>query len=270
MLETDLATRRSYAATRATHGPGLGARPHAAGKPDASVLAPVPRPRTSSPVNPAATRGGASAEPVSVSVLAGDPVTGEGAVAYLRSRQDIRVLASDRAHEAEVVLVLVTRVTEETLSWMQRAAQAAKREELRFVLVGDGVREHHLLRSLTYGLVSVIPRQEADFERIVQAIVGMRDGRLELPAVASGWLASQIRSIQRDVLEPKGLNAIGLETREVEVLRLLADGLGTPEIAQKLNYSERTVKNIIHGILTRLKLRNRAHAVAFALRTGTL
>lgn len=207
---------------------------------------------------------------MTVAVLAGDPITGEGAVACLRGQPGISVLTADRLAEAEVVLILVGRVTEETLDLMQRTAASSNHEDLRFVLVGDGVREHQLLRSLTYGLVSFIPRQEADFGKIVRAIAGMRHGRLELPAVASGWLAQRIRAIERDVLEPKGLNAIGLETREVEVLRLLAEGLGTPEIAQRLSYSERTVKNIIHGILTRLKLRNRAHAVAFALRTGTL
>jgi DNA-binding NarL/FixJ family response regulator len=44
--------------------------------------------------------------------------------------------------------------------------------------------------------------------------------------------------------------------------------LGTPEIAVELCYSERTVKNIIHGVLTRLRLRNRTQAVAYAVRSG--
>jgi DNA-binding NarL/FixJ family response regulator len=56
----------------------------------------------------------------------------------------------------------------------------------------------------------------------------------------------------------------------VEVLRLIADGFDTREIASKLSYSERTVKNVLHGITTRLRLRNRAHAVAYALRNGLI
>jgi DNA-binding NarL/FixJ family response regulator len=91
-----------------------------------------------------------------------------------------------------------------------------------------------------------------------------------MPGVAAGWLAGQIRAIQRNVLAPNGLTASGLESREADVLRLLAEGLDTQEIAERLSYSERTVKNIIHGVLTRLNLRNRTHAVAFALRTGLL
>jgi DNA-binding NarL/FixJ family response regulator len=48
----------------------------------------------------------------------------------------------------------------------------------------------------------------------------------------------------------------------------MADGLDTGEIGQRLFYSERTVKNIVHDITSRLHLRNRTHAVAYALRQG--
>jgi DNA-binding NarL/FixJ family response regulator len=221
-------------------------------------------------VRRAVVREPAPSAPVPVWILAGDPITGQGAAAYLKTRREIRILTAERRHEAEVVLILVSWVTEETLTWMQQAADAVVGRDLRFVIVGDGVREHHVLRAISYGLVSVIPRREADFERIVRAVRAVREGQLEMPEVALGWLVNQIRTIQQDVLEPKRLTAAGLEVREVDVLRLLADGLGTPEIAQQLSYSERTVKNIIHGVLTRNRLRNRAHAVAFAVRHGAL
>jgi DNA-binding NarL/FixJ family response regulator len=215
-------------------------------------------------------RDGAPLRPVPVAVLAGDPLTGQGAVAHLRARPEVRILGAERQQEAEVVLIVVDRVTEETLKLMERVAEESVNQDARFVLVGDGVREHHMLRAVTCGLVSVIPRREADYDRIVRAIVDIREGKLEMPGLALGWLVGQLRAIHQDVLEPNGLTAAGLETREVDVLGLLSEGLSTFEIAQRLNYSERTVKNIIHGVLTRLKLRNRTHAVAFAVRTGAL
>jgi DNA-binding NarL/FixJ family response regulator len=61
-----------------------------------------------------------------------------------------------------------------------------------------------------------------------------------------------------------------LTQRELTVLRLLADGYSTREIARRLSYSERTIKNSIHDMVTRFKLRNRAHAVAFAVRQGLI
>jgi DNA-binding NarL/FixJ family response regulator len=64
------------------------------------------------------------------------------------------------------------------------------------------------------------------------------------------------------------LSAGVLTDREVRVLKLLADGLDTAEVGHRLFYSERTVKNIVHGVTSRLNLRNRTQAVAYALRQG--
>jgi len=61
-----------------------------------------------------------------------------------------------------------------------------------------------------------------------------------------------------------------LSKREHQVLRLLAEGEGTRGIAQRLNYSERTVKNIVHDLLVKLDCRTRAHAVALAARRGLI
>jgi len=72
------------------------------------------------------------------------------------------------------------------------------------------------------------------------------------------------------VLDPIGANSAKLTTREIEVLRLLADGYDTAEIAEKMCYSERSVKHIIQGVTQRLNLRNRPHAVAYALRAGMI
>ena len=84
------------------------------------------------------------------------------------------------------------------------------------------------------------------------------------------YVLDQLKAIQNNVLAPRGLTVAGLSDREVDVFRLLAEGFDTAEVALKLNYSERTVKNVIHGAVTRLKLRNRTHAVAYALRSGVL
>jgi DNA-binding NarL/FixJ family response regulator len=58
--------------------------------------------------------------------------------------------------------------------------------------------------------------------------------------------------------------------RELVVLRMIAAGMETAEIAAELAISERTVKNIVHAITTRMQVRNRAHAVACAVRTGLI
>jgi DNA-binding NarL/FixJ family response regulator len=61
-----------------------------------------------------------------------------------------------------------------------------------------------------------------------------------------------------------------LTDREIKVLKLLADGQDTAEVGRRLFYSERTVKNIVHDVTSRLNLRNRTQAVAYALRQGLI
>ena len=97
-------------------------------------------------------------------------------------------------------------------------------------------------------------------------------GRIVFPAFANAEqspdrisvLGANAKILMMD--EPTAL----LTDREVDVLRLLSEGWDTAEIASKLAYSERTVKNVIHDITARLQLRNRSHAVAYAVRQGLI
>jgi len=61
-----------------------------------------------------------------------------------------------------------------------------------------------------------------------------------------------------------------LTDREQQVLSLIAAGHPTREVAQELCYSERTVKNVLHDVVTKLNARSRSQAVAFAVREGLI
>jgi DNA-binding NarL/FixJ family response regulator len=61
-----------------------------------------------------------------------------------------------------------------------------------------------------------------------------------------------------------------LTDREQQVLALIAAGHPTREVALKLSYSERTVKNVLHDVVTKLNARSRSQAVAFAVREGLI
>jgi DNA-binding NarL/FixJ family response regulator len=62
----------------------------------------------------------------------------------------------------------------------------------------------------------------------------------------------------------------GLSEREIEVLRLLAEGKGNAEIAAELFISPKTVKNHIASILMKLQIENRIQAAVYAVRTGII
>ena len=105
---------------------------------------------------------------------------------------------------------------------------------------------------------------------LVGAVRNAAAGDGTLPSDLLGRLLQQVGRLQRQVLAPRGLSFSGLSEREVDVLRLVAEGLDAGEIATRMSYSERTIKNVIHDVTTRLQLRNRSQAVAYAMREGLI
>jgi DNA-binding NarL/FixJ family response regulator len=79
------------------------------------------------------------------------------------------------------------------------------------------------------------------------------------------------RSTAFSATEPVNLGGgLRLSAREIEVLRRVADGYDTTDVAEQLAYSESTIKGVLAKIMARLEARNRCHAVAIALREGLL
>ena len=199
-------------------------------------------------------------KPVEVAVLASDPITHAGAVSLLDAHPEVAIADGT----ADVLLVMEEHVTDSVLAAIR--AEAAP----HVVLVIEHFRESDLMAAVEYGVVAILPRRETGGAELVAAVLAAGDGTANLPPRLQGALLAQVQRMRRDVLEPNGLTLSGLAARECDVLRLVAEGLGTEEIAAKLCYSERTVKNVLYGLMTRRGLSNRAHAVAYALRAGAI
>jgi DNA-binding NarL/FixJ family response regulator len=90
------------------------------------------------------------------------------------------------------------------------------------------------------------------------------------PHPRPGLLAPRLSLVEphRPTERDRWSGSAALTTRECDVLRLMADGLSTREVARRMAYSERTIKNILQDLTTRLQLRNRTQAVAYAVRQG--
>ncbi|WP_128375656.1 helix-turn-helix transcriptional regulator [Streptomyces cavernae] len=202
---------------------------------------------------------------IPVAVHASDPISREGALGQLRQHPEIELRDETESGPAVVALVINETLDEATLARLRRLVRG---EGARAVLVVSALRETELLDVIECGVGAIVWRQEATAHRLVQAVLAASRGDGDLPADLLGRLISQVGSLHRTTTGHPGAPSSGLAPREVDVLRLVAEGLDTGEIASKLSYSERTVKNVMHGLTTRLQLRNRAHAVAHALREG--
>jgi DNA-binding NarL/FixJ family response regulator len=204
---------------------------------------------------------------VPVFVYARDPISQAGIAAELRGRPELEVLSETEVDQADVAVVAADEVDEETL----RVIKAIQRTGgPRVVLVVARPDDGGLVAAVEAGACGLLRRSEATPEILTRAVVAAAQGDGTVPPDLLGRLLSQVGRLQRHVLAPRGLTFSGLTERELGVLRLVADGLDTAEIAEQLAYSERTIKNIIHDITTRFHLRNRSHAVAFALRQGLI
>ncbi|CAL9302996.1 hypothetical protein SUDANB180_04043 [Streptomyces sp. enrichment culture] len=228
-----------------------------------TATSPGPAPAWAAHRAPAADRP----DRVTVAVYAADPVLRLGVVQQLRQRPEIDLLADADAERAQVSLVVVDHVDDDVAALLHRLRHnTATRTGLVVATLGSG----SLQRVIECGVAAVLRRAEADQDQLLRLVLAIANGEGVLPGDLLGKLLSHVGSLQRSALDPRGLSLSTLTTREADMLRMVSEGLDTAEIARKTSYSERTVKNILHEVITRLQLRNRAHAVGYALRNGLI
>jgi two-component system, NarL family, response regulator LiaR len=102
----------------------------------------------------------------------------------------------------------------------------------------------------------------ASVERLLSAIAAAVEG--------ATYLDPQVARRVIDNLKPPSPsgNTANLSARELEVLKLMVEGLSNPEIAEKLYLSPNTVKTHVRGIMNKLSVDDRVQAAVVALRSG--
>ena len=125
--------------------------------------------------------------------------------------------------------------------------------------------EDAVLAALQAGAAGVLRKDTLTTDSLASAVRAAVDG--------TGVVTSELL---HELLEGLAQNGDGkpvaarLTDREQQVLSLIAAGHPTREVAQQLCYSERTVKNVLHDVVTKLNARSRSQAVAHAVREGLI
>lgn len=131
------------------------------------------------------------------------------------------------------------------------------------IVLTDSSAEADVVRDLRCGVHGYLLKSmepEALYRQIRAAVRG------EMPisgVVARGLLLGQLPADPVSAPEPNCLTC-----RELEILQLIATGATNREIAQSLFLSEHTVKNYVKQILAKLRIQNRAQAVAWVVKSG--
>lgn len=183
--------------------------------------------------------------------------------ARLTAMLDSAGIATVQYPDQDTVTVAVTPGVAEAV----RAGAAAGR---RLVAVCDTVTPDGLRSAIRAGAAAVLRSADLTGPQLAAAVHGAHhgDGRMPYGALAQLLVAGQAGA--GPGAAPGAPSTPALTARQTAVLGLMAEGDGNAVIARTLSCSEHTVKNVIYELMARLQARNRAHAVAHAVRFGLI
>jgi two-component system, NarL family, nitrate/nitrite response regulator NarL len=208
-----------------------------------------------------------------VSVLVADdhPVYREGIVRAVKERPDLKLVGE--AGEGRSALSEIKRL-EPDVAVLDIRMPGLDGTQVLAALRRDGVGTEVLFisafmepelayRTVAEGAKGYLSKSAARQE-ICDAIVTVARGGTALADEAQEGLAQMIQERERAEARPQ------LTEREQQVLRMIAEGLSAPQIAEQLHLSTTTVKSHLHTLYEKLGVSDRAAAVAEGMRGGLL
>ena len=199
---------------------------------------------------------GGRSGPIRVYLFAKDAILRDGIATQFRASPSVTVLEAT-PDPAGVAVIITDELQDDAISAIASIHRSCTP---RIVVVAAHMTPVAAAAALHAGACCFLKRPEARTDRLLASVRWAADAEVPLAEPPRG-------------VPPLGAGApwqSGLSARDVDVLRLVADGRSTASIAVDLAYSESTIKNVIHEIVIRLGARNRAHAVAMAIRAGVI
>ena len=212
--------------------------------------------------------------PIRLIIADDHPVVREGLAAILETQPDIDVLA-EAADGAEAVKLAVELGPDVMLMDLQMpnldGVEAIKQIKERapateIVVLTTYDSDEYIFRGIEAGARGYLLKGATKTE-LLGAIRAASRGEALLPPVVAGKLVERFTKMAQ---RQTGDGEETLTERELEVLRLMAQGARNKEIAHDLSITERTAKAHVSSILGKLAASDRTEAVTVALRKGLI
>lgn len=159
--------------------------------------------------------------------------------------------------------VVVMDVTMPVLDGIEATRQLRQRlPETRVVMLTMHADHSVVERAIRAGASGYLTK-DCSGDELADAVLVIAKGETVL---SPGLAASMLSEVQKIEAESEPI----ITKREEEVLQLIADGLSTPEVAERLYISLKTVKNHLASIYQKLDSRDRTQAVVRAVRMGII
>lgn len=213
------------------------------------------------------------AEEITVLLVDDHALVRQGVRAFLQTQEDINVVAEasngDEAvreaaeHAPDVALMDLIMPGTDGVEATRRLKDRSPRT--RVIVLTSYHDDEHIFPAIRAGALSYILK-EVGPEELAEAIRKAAAGEAVLHPRVASRVVRELHGAGSDT--PNAYRE--LSSRELEVLRLIADGLANSEIAARLYVSEKTVKSHVGNILSKLHLADRTQAAVYAWRQGVV
>jgi DNA-binding NarL/FixJ family response regulator len=196
----------------------------------------------------------------------------QGLISLMNIRPDLVTVVGEAENGAEAVALCERLkpdlVLMDVLMPQMDGLQASKLilemyPETAIIMLTSSEADEHLEQAIRMGVAGYLLKN-LDADELFGMVVGVTHGEVAVThAMASRVMKSMAFGKKADQLEQ-------VTTREMEVLRLAANGVSNPQIAQRLQISVNTVKAHVKSILDKLNLENRTQLAGYAIRKGLI
>jgi DNA-binding NarL/FixJ family response regulator len=212
--------------------------------------------------------------PLKTSILLADdhPMVRRGLRMVLDSEPDLEVVAEagDGSEAVELALagavdLAVLDVAMPRLTGLQAAAELKRRRpELRTLMLSMYDSEQYFFEALKAGASGYVLKSAADQDLVEACRAAMRGEPFLYPAAVAALIRDYLDRASRGEAVP----ADPLTPRELEIVKLVAEGHSSDEIAATLVISKKTVEHHRSHVLEKLGMRDRVELTRYAIRRG--
>ena len=212
-------------------------------------------------------------ESISVLLVDDHAMVRQGVRAFLVTQPDIAVVGEAASgeeavklaeqHVPDVILMDLIMPNMDGVEATRRVKQVSPRSQI--VVLTSYHEDEHIFPALKAGALSYILK-DVSAEELADAVRKAAAGEAVLHPRVAARVIKELQGRREDVLNP----FTELSERELEVLKLIADGMSNGEIAARLVLSEKTVKGHVSNILSKLQLADRTQAAVYAWRQGVV
>jgi two-component system, NarL family, response regulator LiaR len=212
-------------------------------------------------------------EPITVLIVDDHLLVRQGVRAFLETQPDIRVLG-DAGSGNEAVQLATELVPDVVLMDLVmpgidgvEATRLLRRISPRsqVLVLTSYHQDEHIFPAIRAGALSYLLKDVSPVE-LAEAVRKAARGEAVLHPRIAARVVQELHGARTEAFNPFS----DLSERELEVLRLIADGMGNGEIAERLVISEKTVKSHVSNILSKLHVADRTQAAVYAWREGVM